>query len=107
MQRALSAQRAGALSNSKKGEIMKPLLGAARATARRGLTLRILLATATAFFLISAWATRAVAQTAPPAAEENNAEEMKVEEVVVTGSRIAAPNATSTSPIQVISSESI
>src|SRR5271168_1155908 len=35
------------------------------------------------------------------------ANEEPLQEIVVTGSRIAAPNAVSTSPIQVISSESI
>jgi outer membrane receptor protein involved in Fe transport len=51
----------------------------------------------------TAWASAASAQTAP--LSETNAPIL--EEVVVTGSRIAAPNAVSTSPIQVISSESI
>ena len=50
--------------------------------------------------LNAAWA-----QTSATGAAKDNSEQ--VEEVVVTGSRIAAPNATSTSPIQVVSSESI
>src|SRR4029077_18368656 len=45
----------------------------------------------------------ALAQQAPVVAVA----EEQLQEVVVTGSRIAAPNAVSTSPIQVISSESI
>ena len=45
----------------------------------------------------------AVAQQQPKVA----ATEEPLQEIVVTGSRIAAPNAVSTSPIQVISSESI
>ena len=45
----------------------------------------------------------ALAQTAPVAAVPDES----LQEIVVTGSRIAAPNAVSTSPIQVISAESI
>ncbi|HVO45842.1 MAG TPA: TonB-dependent receptor [Steroidobacteraceae bacterium] len=45
------------------------------------------------------------AQTA--LSDQGGTEPPALEEVVVTGSRIAAPNAVSTSPIQVISSESI
>ena len=48
----------------------------------------------------------AVAQT-PAAPEEANSASTMVAEVVVTGSRIAAPNETSTSPIQVITAQSI
>ena len=54
--------------------------------------------------LISAWALSAAAQTAP-AADATAAP--VVEEVVVTGSRIAAPNEVSTSPIQVVTSQEI
>ena len=52
----------------------------------------------------SAWTLTAAAQTAP-SAEATAAP--AVQEVVVTGSRIAAPNAVSTSPIQVVTSEEI
>jgi iron complex outermembrane receptor protein len=52
------------------------------------------------------WTISASAQRPLPA-EPSKAAEPKVEEIVVTGSRIAVPNATSTSPIQVITSESI
>jgi len=45
----------------------------------------------------------ASAQTPPPA----SAKAPEVEEVVITGSRIAAPNAASASPIQVVSSQEI
>jgi iron complex outermembrane recepter protein len=48
----------------------------------------------------SAWALTAAAQTAPSAEATSPP---VVEEVVVTGSRIAAPNEVSTSPIQVLS----
>ncbi|HKD54052.1 MAG TPA: TonB-dependent receptor, partial [Steroidobacteraceae bacterium] len=47
-----------------------------------------------------------IAQT-PAAAEQAGPAPATVEEVVVTGSRIAAPNEVSTSPIQVISADSI
>ena len=47
------------------------------------------------------FAAAAGAQTLPPAAP------VEVEEIVVTGSRIATPNATSPSPIQVVSSQEI
>jgi outer membrane receptor protein involved in Fe transport len=47
-----------------------------------------------------------VAQT-PAAQEQGSSSAATVEEVVVTGSRIAAPNEVSTSPIQVISAQSI
>jgi outer membrane receptor for ferrienterochelin and colicin len=40
-------------------------------------------------------------------AQEPNQEQSAAQEVVVTGSRIAAPNITSTSPIQVVTSEDI
>lgn len=58
------------------------------------------------------WAGAAPAQSPPvaqnvPAPDAAASEASSVQEVVVTGSRIAAPNATSTSPIQVISSQSI
>ncbi len=52
----------------------------------------------------SAWTVIATAQTAPSA--EATAAPV-VEEVVVTGSRIAAPNEVSTSPIQVVTSQEI
>jgi outer membrane cobalamin receptor len=52
--------------------------------------------------LLGAAATAAYAQTPPPAATPNEA---IGEEVVVTGSRIASPNATSTSPVQVVTRE--
>src|SRR5687768_15431636 len=45
---------------------------------------------------------QAIAQS-PPAAEPKEA----LEEVLVTGSRIASPNATSTSPVQVVTREDI
>src|SRR5258708_39325560 len=47
-----------------------------------------------------------VAVMAPAFAAEDE-EPAQLQEVVVTGSRIAAPNLTSTSPIQVISSKTI
>ncbi len=53
--------------------------------------------------LSTAWVAAAAAQTAPPA----EAAAPVIEEVIITGSRIAAPNEVSTSPIQVISSQSI
>ncbi len=59
---------------------------------------------ALAMGVVGAWATVASAQ-AP--ATTTAAAAVPLEEVVVTGTRIAAPNAVSTSPIQVISSESI
>ena len=59
-----------------------------------------------AFLAVSAWSLAAPAQTAP-ATEQVKAEAPIVEEVVITGSHIAAPNEQSTSPIQVISSNSI
>src|ERR1700733_13507796 len=46
----------------------------------------------------------AIAQQAPPTAA---APEPALQEIIVTGSRIAAPNEVSTSPIQVISSQYI
>src|SRR5580698_7398041 len=52
------------------------------------------------YVLACAWAVTAVAQTAPTRTDQPAAE--TVEEVVVTGSRIAAPNEVSSSPIQVI-----
>ena len=54
--------------------------------------------------LFAAGTSSAQQQQAQPA---QNAPQAALEEVVVTGSRIAAPNETSTSPIQVISSASI
>ena len=54
--------------------------------------------------LVSAWVLTAAAQTAP--ATDATAAPV-VEEVVVTGSRIAAPNEVSTSPIQVVTSQEI
>jgi outer membrane receptor protein involved in Fe transport len=51
--------------------------------------------------LCSGFAAAAGAQTPPPAAP------VEVEEIVVTGSRIASPNAASASPIQVLSSQDI
>ena len=54
--------------------------------------------------LFSAWALTATAQTAP-SAEATPAP--VIEEVVVTGSRIAAPNEVSSSPIQVVTPEEI
>ncbi|MFI4877975.1 MAG: TonB-dependent receptor plug domain-containing protein, partial [Steroidobacterales bacterium] len=48
----------------------------------------------------------ALAQQAPRAADANGPE-ATVEEVVVTGSRIAAPNEASTSPIQVVTSREL
>ena len=55
--------------------------------------------------LMGAWA--AVANAQAPARLAATTETAGLEEIVVTGSRIAAPNAVSTSPIQVISAESI
>ena len=53
-------------------------------------------------FFLGALAASAVAQTPP----ENTAQrETVTEEVIVTGSRIASPNATSTSPVQVVTGE--
>src|ERR1700722_4998040 len=54
--------------------------------------------------LFSAWALTATAQT-PPSAEATPAP--AIEEIVVTGSRIAAPNEISSSPIQVVTPEEI
>ena len=59
---------------------------------------------ALAMTLAGVWAAVAIAQNGAPSAAAAAA---PLEEVVVTGTRIAAPNAVSTSPIQVISSESI
>src|ERR1700730_11963494 len=53
--------------------------------------------------LASVWALSASAQTPPPSATAPPV----VEEVVITGSRIASPNAERASPIQVISSKEI
>ena len=47
----------------------------------------------------------ALAQTPP--ATENAAPTAQIEEVVITGSRIAVPNMTSSSPVQVVSSQEI
>src|ERR1700693_6351400 len=63
-------------------------------------------------FTISLWACvciaaiemPAIAQQAPAAAA---APEPALQEIIVTGSRIAAPNAVSTSPIEVLSSKYI
>src|SRR5471030_819772 len=51
-------------------------------------------------FVATGWGSSALAQTAASAGPA-------LEEVIVTGTRIAVPNAVSTSPIQVISAESI
>ncbi len=59
-----------------------------------------------ALLVANGWAFGATAQT-PPAAPAAATETPVLQEVIVTGSRIAAPNATSTSPIQVISSQFI
>jgi iron complex outermembrane recepter protein len=56
--------------------------------------------------IAGAWTLAATAQTSPAAAA-GDSKAAGLEEIVVTGSRIAAPNAVSTSPIQVISSQSI
>ena len=53
--------------------------------------------------LASVWGLTASAQTAPP----SNAAPPVIEEIVVTGSRIASPNAASASPIQVVTSKEI
>src|SRR5581483_1511415 len=52
-------------------------------------------------------ATQALAQAAPPQVADSAADASEIQEVIVTGSRIAAPNEQSTSPIQVISSQTI
>src|SRR5579885_879202 len=50
----------------------------------------------------------ALGQAAEQTQQEAKAEQsLQLQEVVVTGSRIAAPNAASTSPIQVVSSETM
>ncbi|HKD55049.1 MAG TPA: TonB-dependent receptor plug domain-containing protein, partial [Steroidobacteraceae bacterium] len=75
---------------------MKATVRDARRTLARGLVRALALAT--------------LAGCLPALAQQQTAAEQPaatVEEVVVTGSRIAAPNATSTSPIQVISAQSI
>ena len=64
---------------------------------------RQFLATALTILCVAGIASPARAQT-PPAAEAASA---TVEEVVVTGSRIAAPNEKSASPIQVVSKDEI
>ena len=53
------------------------------------------------------WALNAAAQTPPAAAPAAGTETPVLQEVIVTGSRIAAPNEASTSPIQVLSSDFI
>ena len=75
----------------------------------RGLAERVRRSTLTraaALLVAASWAYTTGAQTAPAAAAAEP-ETAELHEVIVTGSRIAAPNATSTSPIQVISSQSI
>jgi iron complex outermembrane recepter protein len=79
-------------------------MSGARGFARR--VGRSTLTRAAALLVACGWAYAAAAQTAPAAAAAD-AETPVLQEVIVTGSRIAAPNATSTSPIQVISSQSI
>jgi len=59
--------------------------------------------TATSDRVLLAQAAPASAQQAPPAP----ADSQPLQEIIVTGSRIAAPNEVSTSPIQVISAQSI
>ena len=54
--------------------------------------------------LCSGFAAAAGAQTAPPAPAGATPE---VEEIIITGSRIASPNASSASPVQVVGSEEI
>ena len=70
---------------------------------------RSTLTRAAALLIGCGWGFTAGAQTGPaaPAAAPASEETAVLQEVIVTGSRIAAPNATSTSPIQVISSQSI
>ncbi len=55
----------------------------------------------TALGAVACWA------TATAIAADAASDEIALEEVIVTGSRIAAPNAVSTSPIQVVSSQEI
>src|SRR5262249_5610664 len=62
---------------------------------------------AAALLVALGWGAGSVAQTPPAAAPAAGTETPVLQEVIVTGSRIAAPNATSTSPIQVISSQFI
>jgi iron complex outermembrane receptor protein len=61
---------------------------------------------AAALLVAGGWVFAAAAQT-PPAAPAAATETPVLQEVIVTGSRIAAPNAASTSPIQVLSSQYI
>jgi iron complex outermembrane recepter protein len=66
----------------------------------RGRSVIAFLSKLAASVMTSLWAITAFAQAAP----SEQPKEETVEEVVVTGSRIAAPNEVSTSPIQVLSS---
>jgi len=59
-----------------------------------------------ALAIVSGWALVAGAQTPPPA-EAAAAAPAEVQEIVVTGSRIAAPNLEATSPITVVDSKNI
>jgi iron complex outermembrane recepter protein len=56
-------------------------------------------------FVATGWGLSALAQTAPKRTADQA--EPALQEIIVTGSRIAAPNEVSTSPIQVISSKYI
>src|ERR1035438_6179782 len=56
-------------------------------------------------FVATGWGLSALAQTAPK--QTANQAEPALTEIIVTGSRIAAPNEVSTSPIQVLSSDYI
>jgi iron complex outermembrane receptor protein len=68
------------------------------------LTPRLVIVNLVVAIVSSAWAMTATAQTAPPAETTSTP---VVEEIVVTGSRIKAPNEVSTSPIQVVSAQEI
>ncbi len=57
--------------------------------------------------MASLCATQVFAQASPPQASDSSEATTELQEVIVTGSRIAAPNEQSTSPIQVMSSQSI
>jgi outer membrane receptor for ferrienterochelin and colicin len=73
--------------------------------------LRTLIAVLTALATVGAHALTGPAQPpaaqAPASAVDQSAPAAPVQEVVITGSRIAAPNLTSTSPIQVVNSAEI
>src|ERR1035438_1805347 len=56
-------------------------------------------------FVAAGWGLSALAQTAPKQAVDQA--EPALQEIIVTGSRIAAPNEVSTSPIEVLSSKYI